>query len=119
MLHGFAERSDFAIGVEILEVRGVVAVLQIFSDAPIAHTDDITGGKVHQRSVIAGANKMQEMFGGVDIGRNGIAHIGIEIGQSGPVYDKIKRFREPSAYALFSAEPGLAYIPFNHVYVLA
>src|SRR5258707_8858396 len=74
---------------------------------------------MHQRSVIAGANKMQEMFGGFDVGRNGVAQIGIEVGKAGAIYHEIERFRELCAYTFLQTETGLTNIAFYNVYLLA
>ena len=58
---------------------------------------------------------MQEMFGGFDVGRNGVAQIGIEVGKAGAIYHEIERFRELCAYTFLQTETGLTNIAFYNV----
>src|SRR5712664_4338017 len=118
VLHGFAQRSDLAFGIKISYIRRTVVVMQIFRYAAVTHADYIAGGKMHQRGMIAGANKIQEMFGGFDVGRNGIAQIGIEVSQAGAVHDQVERLLQPSANACFQTKAGNADVAFDHVDLL-
>src|SRR5260370_26942928 len=69
--------------------------------------------------MIAGANKIQEMLGGLDVRRNGVAQIGIEIGEARAVYDQVERTRQAHADIFFQAKPGLTYIAFAHIDLFA
>src|SRR5258705_5172557 len=69
--------------------------------------------------MIAGANKIQEMLGGLDVRRNGVAQIGIEIGEARAVYDQVERTRQAHADIFFQAKPGLTYIAFDHIDLFA
>src|SRR6266478_6540698 len=65
-------------------------VLQLFGDAAVAHADNVAGRKMHQAGVIALSQKVEQVDRGIDVGRERIAHIRIEIRQTGAVHDEVE-----------------------------
>src|ERR1051325_1471175 len=69
--------------------------------------------------MVGRSNEIEEMFGGFDVRRNGLAQVGVEVGQARAIYDQVQRTRKARPNTLFKAETGLADISFNHFNFLA
>jgi hypothetical protein len=88
-LHHFAERGNFFFCVEIGMAARIVVGAKLFVDAAIAHADDVAGGEMHQAGVVALAEKIEEIAGGIDIGGERVTQVGIKIGEAGAVGDHV------------------------------
>src|SRR5216683_8207541 len=57
--NGLAQRIDFALGVELGIVGGIVIVLQLFGDTAVTHADNVAGRKMHEPGVTALSQKVE------------------------------------------------------------
>src|SRR5712692_11407520 len=73
----FAQRLDFALGLEFRIAGRIVIVLQLFGNPAVAHADNIAGGEMHQPGVLALSQKVKQVGRRIHIGRERIAQIRI------------------------------------------
>ena len=111
--NGFAERLDFALGIELGIAGGIVIVVQLLGDATVAHANHVASGKMHQPGVMAFAEKVEQMDRGIHVGRKGVTQVGVEIRQPGTVDDKVERIGEPRLRFLVESETREAHVPFD------
>ncbi len=74
-----AQRIDFSFGIELGIVGRIVIIPQLFGDPAVAHADNVAGRKMHQPGVIALSEKTEQIDRRIDVGRDCIAQIRIEI----------------------------------------
>src|SRR6266704_2147281 len=85
-----AQRIDLALGIELRGICGIVIVAQLLGNAAVAHAYSVAGREMHEPGVIALSQKFQQMDRRIDIGRDGITQIWIEIRQASAVHDEVK-----------------------------
>src|SRR6266481_2474035 len=87
--------------------------MKLFGDTAVAHANHVTSGKMHQAGVIALAQKVEQVNGGIDVGRERIAQIGIEIRQASAVHDDVERFCEACLGGFVEPKTRLADVSFD------
>src|SRR5262245_1320081 len=84
------QRFVFGLGVEIGEAfRGVIG-RDRFCDAAVAVPHDVTGREVQQRRSVAAAQEIDQVKRAVNIDRQRLTQVGVEIGQAGAVYHQVE-----------------------------
>ena len=66
--------------------------------------------------MIAFSEEVEEIKCGVDVGGDGVAKVGIEIGEAGAVDDQVERIFKPRLRGFVHAEAGLADVAFDDFY---
>ena len=68
---------------------------------------------MHQAGVVALADEFEQMGRGINVGGEGVAQVGIEVGEAGAVDDEIEGGGEAFAGGGVEAEAGGAYVAFD------
>ena len=83
------QRLPFFYRVEIGDSARRIVFRQFFQDAAVALADYVASGKMQQRGVIAFFQKIQDVRRGTNIHGQGVAQVGVEIGEAGAVDDDV------------------------------
>ena len=110
------QRLMLTFGVEVSNTGRRVVGTQLFADPSIAGSGHVASGKMDQAGVVGPAHKIQDVHGGIDVGSQGIAQVGIKVGQAGAVDNQVQPAPQAGGNLRGQSEPRLARIAFNNVH---
>ena len=111
-----SQRLVFVLRVEIGHAFRSVIGYERFSDAAVAIADHVTGREVQHRRVIALAQEIDQMKRAVNVDRQRLAQIGIEISQAGAVDYQIEIEFQPCEDIGFYSQTRLSDVALDDFY---